>query len=146
MTSHSSVLSTKFIKMKVALSFPKAIHNTGFPSNTSGFFSLTLQAASLPEADTTEGGLAQATNSGLTILRVDGKPRLAFQEWPTQNKATGQLFMVQLAWYKVSRSYLQSREGLSSWLSKAGTSWGAHNSFSTIWHSFKTHNLHSTTF
>lgn len=78
-----------------------------------------------------------------TILSADGG--WLSQVWPTKSKATGQLLLGQLAWNKGSDSYLQSKGGSASWLSKDCTSWSAHNSFQTIWHSFRTLNLPNTT-
>lgn len=90
------------------------------------------------------GGTEQL--SGITLFsgQMEG-PGWFSQEWLTKSKATGQLLLGQLAWNKVSGSYLQSRGNSASWLSTDRTSWSAHNSFQTIWHSFWTLNLPSTT-
>lgn len=81
------------------------------------------------------GGTEQLSGVRLFSGQMEG-PGWFSQEWPTQSKATGQLLLGQLAWNKVSGSYLQSRGNSASWLSMGCTSWSDHNSFQTIWHSF----------
>lgn len=101
--------------------------------------------ASFPYHSGCSNSLEHHAFSGVRLfLRADGGPKLTFPGMANQSKATGQLLLGQLAWNKVSGSYLQSRGGSASWLSTDCTSWSAYNSFQTTWPSFWTLNLLNT--
>lgn len=81
------------------------------------------------------GGVAEQLSVVRWFLGQMGGPSWFSQEWPTKVRPLASYSWS--SWHAtVSGSYLQSRRGSASWLSMHCTSWNAHNSFQTIWHSF----------